>query len=132
MRSPATNNKNESFDHSTISPSKTDRQEDMTSGLTDPSQSLSAKRRNRWDSAAKFNERQTVAQHANLEDELHITVQTSIPQSEPTTQSNDIPQSSKEPIVIETTEIPGKSKWDDDEDEMTTDSIQHNQIQPKP
>jgi hypothetical protein len=130
MRSPPTNNKNESFDHSTISPSKTDQQEDMTSGPADPS--LSAKRRNRWDSAAKLNERQTVAKHANLEDELRVIVQTSIPQSEPTTQSNDIPQSSKEPIVIETTEIPGKSKWDDDEDEMTTDSIQHNQIQPKP
>lgn len=132
MRASPSNTKTEALNHPTISSTKTEQQqEDVTSSVATSStdSSLAAKRRNRWENPQVFTERQTTAQHTSFEDELHIIAQTTTPQSEPTTQSNDIPQPSKESIV---TEMPGKSKWDDDDDdEMTTESIEQHQIQPE-
>jgi hypothetical protein len=60
-----------------------------------------------------------------------MIAQTSAAQLDPNTQSLDIPQKSNEPIVADTatTATVSKSKWDDDDDEMSTDSIQQNETQ---
>ena len=44
-----------------------------------------------------------------------------------TIQSNNIPQS----IVTDATQTSSKSKWDDDNDEASFDSVQQNEIQSK-
>jgi len=127
--SPNDNN----LDNSTISPTKTNQQDDMTNVQTTLRESSSGKRRHRWENDENLNERQTATQHENLEDQLRIIPQTSSAQIEQTNQSTDIPQKLEEPIVPDTTAMASKSKWDDDDDdEVTTDLIQQNQTQPEP
>ncbi len=121
VRSPSKDSKNESFNDS-----KTNQQEE-TSTVPNVSHD-SSKRRNRWGNNENANERQTVAQDTNLKDELPLISQ---PNPAPV-ESNDIPQQLEEPIVTNTTANVSKSKWDDDEEEMTTDSLQQNQTQPEP
>ena len=72
---------------------------------------LSTRRRKRWENEEEFNERQLLAQHANLEEELRMIAQTSATQLEPPDHFVDIPQPSQILTTI------SKSKWDD-EDEM--------------
>ena len=139
VRSVPTDNKNESFNDPTSSPSATDPQEDATSILPTSHTGLSTKRRNRWENDDDGTGRHTKAQNANVEDELRTISQTSTGQPDPTTQTLDIPQHSDKSIVTDTTTttaaaIASKSKWDndEDEDEMSTDSVQQNQTQPEP
>jgi hypothetical protein len=124
--SPNDNN----LDNSTISPTKINQQDDMKNVQTTLRESSSGKRRHRWENDEIPNEKQTTTQPENLEDELRIISKTSSAQIEPTNQSTDIPQQLEEPIVTGTTAMASKSKWDyDDDDEITTDSIQQNQTQ---
>jgi hypothetical protein len=79
----------------------------------------SSKRRHRWENEEDINDRQ----QATVEDDSRVISQTNTAQIE----SNDIPPQSEEP----TTTNASKSKWDDDGDETTTDSVQQNQTQPE-
>ena len=91
-----------------------------------PSSSSSCKRRNRWRDKDDFNERQTTTQNASLEDELRMIAQTSVQEIQ---LKLDIPQPLAESVVTETITNISKSKWDDNETDITTDSRQQNPIQ---
>lgn len=128
VRSPINDNRDESFDDSTGIPSKPDPQEDTAQVSTTqpsilPSPSAPEKRRHRWDQDENLNEQQ-ITENNNFENELRMISETSITQSESITLSNDIPQQT---IVTQSQSMVSKSKWDDDDDETTKESMPENQ-----
>ena len=88
----------------------------MTS--TETNLNESSKRRHRWENEGDFNDRQ----QTNVEDESRVISKINTGQIE----FNSIPLQSEQPKADVT-----KSKWDDDDDEATTDSVQQNQIPPE-